>query len=416
MAKFISNIKYPYENSWDKTNTNVTFEIEKVNLSFVNALRRECITNVSTFGFRTEPYEKNNVEIITNDTSLNNQIICHRIGMIPLNITDDDFNIEDYEFILDAKNDTNFPKWIKSNDFKIKQISTDTFLDKKEVEKIFPKDAITGDYIIISKLKPCYNIINYKLNSYKDELINKQGKVYQLHLKAKAVLSNGAENSRFSPTTTIAHSFKVDDSAAEVAKKHYIKQEINDMKAKGLKLKTEKELGTFFDTTHKERYFLKNEEGEPIHFIFSIESIGVIPPLIIFYRSIKCLINRLEKFIINLKSKNDNVIIIEPSPNLADGYKLIVHNENDTLGNLLSEYMYEKYCVGEEPDINIIGYKKIHPLDEKIFFNLNSNKYKSWEELNSLFVEASQDIIKTLKKLQSELENIKDFIKELKSL
>ena len=416
MTKFLSNINYPHTKTWDKTNTNVSFEIENVNISFINALRRECITNVSTFGFRTEPYEKNQVNIIKNDTALNNQIICHRIGMIPLNITDEEFNIDDYEFILDVKNDTNFPKWVKSNDFKIKKISTDTFLDKKDVEKIFPKDPITNDYIIIAKLKPCYNIINYKLNSYKDELLNKQGKIYQLYLKAKAVLSNGAENSRFSPTTTIAHSFKVDESAVKEAETKYIKEEIANMKAKGIKPKTEKELSAFFQTTHRERYFYKNEDGEPTHFVFSLESIGVIPPLTIFYRSIKSLIKRLENFIINLKSKNDNIINVEPSPNLVDGYKLTVSGENDTLGNLLSEYMFEKYCEGDEPEINVIGYKKIHPLDEKIFFNLNSSKYKSWEEMNNLFVDASQDIIKKLKKLQSELENTKEFINELKSL
>lgn len=416
MAKFISNIKYPYENTWDKTNTNVTFEIEKVNLSFINALRRECITNVSTFGFRTEPYEKNNVEIITNDTGLNNQIICHRIGMIPLNITEQDFNIVDYEFILDVINDTNFPKWVTSNDFKIKQISSDTFLDKKEVEKIFPKDPITNDYIIIAKLKPCYNIINYKLNSYKDELINKQGKTYKLHLKANAILSNGRENSRFSPTTTIAHSYKIDDKAVKDAEKIYIKKEIEKAKDQGLKPKTEQELTTFFQTTYKERYFYKNDEGEPTKFVFKLESIGIIPPLVIFYRSIQGLIKRLDRFIINLKSKNDNIIKIEPSANLDDGYKLIVNDETDTLGNLITEQMFDTYCNNEDPELNIIGYKRIHPLEEKIFFNLNSDKYKSWEELGNLFIDTSQYLNKKLKNLLNELENKKEFIKELKSL
>ena len=416
MTKFITNISYPYSKSWDKNNTNLNFEIENVNISFINALRRECISSVPTFGFRTEPYEKNQVNIIRNDTGLNNQIICHRIGMVPLHITDEDFNINDYEFILDVINDTNFAKWVKTNDFKIKKISTDTFLSKKEVEKIFPKDPITNDYIIIAKLKPCYNIITYKLNSYKDELLNKQGKIYQLHLKAKGVLSKGLENSRFSPTTTIAHSYKVDKEAVKEAEKIYIKKEIATAKEMGLKPKTEETLSAFFQTTYKERYFFKNEEGEPSKFVFNLESIGVIPPLTIFYRSIKCLRSRLERFIINLKSKNDNIITVEPSPNLIDGYKLTVSDENDTLGNLVTESMFEKYCEGDEPDINIIGYKKIHPLEEKIFFNINSNKYKSWEEMNVLFIDASDDLIKKLKKIESELENNKDFIKELKSL
>lgn len=412
MAKYISNINYPHAKTWDKTNTNMTFEVNNVNLSFINALRRECITNVNTFGFDTDK-----MNCIVNDTALNNQIIFHRISMIPLNITDENFDINDYEFILHVKNETNFPKWITSNDFKVKQISKDKFLDKKDVEKIFPKDPITNDYIIIAKLNACYNIINYKLNSYKDELLNKQGKIYELHIKTKAILSNGSVNSRFSPTTTIANSYKIDEEAAKQACKTYVKSMIDTMKAKKLKPKTEEELTSFFNTTYKERYFYKNDDGEATRFIFSIESIGIIPPFVIFYRSIKGLMERLNRFIINLKSKNDNIIKFEPSPNLDEGYKLTVSNENDTLGNLITEYMVDKYCSGNDDDeINIIGYKRIHPLEEKIFFNINSNKYKSIEEITNLFIESSRNIIKQLKQLQNELENNKHLIKEIKSM
>ena len=55
----ISNIKYPYEKTWDKTKTNVKLEISNTNVSMMNAIRRIMISNVPTFGFRTEPYEKN---------------------------------------------------------------------------------------------------------------------------------------------------------------------------------------------------------------------------------------------------------------------------------------------------------------------------------------------------------------------
>ena len=78
--------------------------------------------------------------------------------------------------------------------------------------------------------------------------------------------------------------------------------------------------------------------------------------------------------------------------------------------------MFENYCNIEEPELNIIGYKRIHPLEEKIFFNLNSDKYKSWEEIGNLFIDTSQYLNRKLKKLLNELENKKEFIKEIKSL
>ena len=416
-TKYISSIEYPYTKTWDKNNTNVKFEITNINISTINAIRRNIISETKSFRFRTEPYEKNDVNIITNDTSLNNQIICHRIGMIPLHIQDNDFNIEDYEFEINVSNDTNFPKTVTSKDFKILQISSNNYLSEKEVEKIFPKDPITGDYITITKLKPSYNIINYKLDSYKEELLNAKGKKFHFHIKAKAVLSKGSENSRFSPVTSISYSYKVNEETAKKAEKEYIKKEIADMKEKKLTPKTEEELSRYFNTTLKERYFYENDEGEPTHFIFNLESVGVIPPLVIFHRGIQSLIDKVKNFLINIKSYNDNIIKVNPSHNLPDGFEVTVMNENDTLGNLIQEKFFNKFCDNEEPELDYIGYKRIHPLEEKIVINLKSSKYKSWDGLiNNIFTSGCNSIIRKLTAILNNMEEQKEFIKELKSI
>lgn len=414
--KFISNIRYEFEKTWDKNKTNVSFDLKNMNLSLVNAFRRTIIANVKSFGFRTEPYEKNQVDILKNDTSFNNQIMCHRIGMIPIHITDETFNIEDYEFIIDEENNTNFPKVITSKDIKIRQISSNKFLSEKECEKIFPKDPITGDHIIITKLKPSYNIINYKLDKYKNDLTRSQGKSYKFHMTAKACLSDGVENSRFSPCTAISHTYKIDEAIVDSRRAEYVKSEIEKTKSKGLKPKTEEELIRFFDTTYRERCFYQNEEGEATEFVFNLESIGVLPPLVIFYRAINHLIKKIDSFIINLTSKNDNVIQIEPSPNLKDGYKIVVLDEDDTFGNLISEHLYERYCTGDDPELDIIGYKRVHPLEDKIFFNVNSSKNKSFDEITVIFVDGCKQVIKKLNSIKNDLENKKEFVSEIKKI
>jgi DNA-directed RNA polymerase subunit L len=414
-TKYISEIQYPYTKSWDKTNTNVNFEISNVNTSIMNAIRRSIISQTKTFGFRTEPYEKNDVNIIINDTSLNNQIICHRIGMIPIHISDPDFKIDDYQFIIDVSNDSNFPRTVTTKDFKILQISSNQFLSEKEVESIFPKDPITGDYIIITKLKPSYNIINYKLDSYKEELLNTKGKKFNFHIKAKAVLSQGEENSRFSPVTSISYSYKVDEEKAKKGEKEYIDNEIASMKEKGLTPRTEDELSRYFKTTLKERYYYENEEGEPIHFIFHLETVGVIPPLIIFHRGIQSLIEKVKNFIINVKSYNDNIIKVSPSTNIPDGFQITVIGENDTLGNIIQENLFNKYCVSEEPELDYIGYKRIHPLEEKIIINIKSSKYKTWDSLiNNIITNGCNSIVRKLSRIQNDMEQQKEFINELK--
>jgi len=416
-TKYISSVDYPYTKKWDKDNTNVKFEITNINISTINAIRRTIISQTKSFRFRTEPYEKNDVNIITNDTALNNQIICHRIGMIPIHIQDNDFKIDDYEFEIDVSNDSNFPKTVTSKDFKVLQISSNKYLSEKEVEKIFPKDPITNDYITITKLKPSYNIINYKLDSYKEELLNTKGKKFKFHIKAKAVLSHGEENSRFSPVTSISYSYKVDEEKAKKAEKEYIESEIADMKEKKLTPKTEEQLSRYFETTLKERYFNENEEGEPTHFIFNLESVGVIPPLVIFHRGIQSLIDKVKNFLINVKSYNDNIIKVSPSPNIPDGFQVTVMNENDTLGNLIQETFFNKFCDSEEPVLDYIGYKRTHPLEEKIIINMKSSKYKTWENLiNNIFTPGCNSIIRKLTGTQNNMEQQKEFIKELKSI
>ena len=114
-----------------------------------NAIRRTIISDIKTVGFRTEPYEASQVNIIANDTPLHNQFVLHRISLIPIHIAKPDkFEVDDYLFIIDVVNDTNSIIDITTEDFKIKRISTNKFLPEEEVKKFFPPDPITGDYIL----------------------------------------------------------------------------------------------------------------------------------------------------------------------------------------------------------------------------------------------------------------------------
>ena len=41
-----------------------------------------------------------------------------------------------------------------TKDFRVKNIKSDKYLDDDIVNKIFPPNAITGDYIIFARLRP----------------------------------------------------------------------------------------------------------------------------------------------------------------------------------------------------------------------------------------------------------------------
>ena len=67
--------------------------------------------------------------------------------------------------------------------------------------------------------------------------------------------------------------------------------------------------------------------------------------------------------------------------------------------------------------MDYIGYKRVHPLEDKIIINILSSKYKDIDSIiNNIFVHGCNSIIKHLKELQSDLEKQKEFVKELKSI
>ena len=67
-----------------KTQNKLHFDIHHLDVSLVNALRRVILSEVPTVGFRTEPHTESTVKIITNSSSLHNEYISHRFGMIPI--------------------------------------------------------------------------------------------------------------------------------------------------------------------------------------------------------------------------------------------------------------------------------------------------------------------------------------------
>ena len=70
------------------------------NTTLANVLRREILVSVPTVGFRTEPVEKTQVVIDTNTTPLMNEMLAHRIGMIPIRADPDMFDPDRYEFVI----------------------------------------------------------------------------------------------------------------------------------------------------------------------------------------------------------------------------------------------------------------------------------------------------------------------------
>ena len=128
------------------------FDIDGVKMSLVNALRRIMISEVNTVAFETTEFEESSIKITENTTQFHNEMLLHRIGLIPINIPDtDNFNESDYTFSLEVENKTNSVIYVTAGDIKVMNNLTGA---EEPNEKFFPKDPISKDNIMIVRLLP----------------------------------------------------------------------------------------------------------------------------------------------------------------------------------------------------------------------------------------------------------------------
>lgn len=426
MAKIISNIEYPYYSKWDKSKNYVSFDIKGVTASLVNGIRRTIISQVNTVGIRTEPYEKNQVEIIQNDTPLHNQFLSHRVSMIPINVPDvNKFNVDDYEIIIDVSNNSNFPKDVTTEDIKVRKISDNKILSDSETRKLFPPNPETKEHILISRLKPKYyqfgNISDKSIiDTLRDEVTVGQSNSMRLYLKSKMCISNGEENGHFNPSSCSVYFNKVDPEKANKAEEQFVIDENDKYIRNNLTALPEEDIRRRFKTTMRDRYFYTDVEGEPYWFTFNIETVGVIPPLLIFHRAIELLKNIINNFRSNIISGDQTKVETGESLELPNAFEVKVHNEDDTLGNILQTYFSNQFAKygSENRLLNFIGYNKIHPLQKIIKITIQPlNSTMKWEDVvENVINPGCQNIIKILNKLQQELEDAPQFTTELKRI
>jgi len=422
----ITNIRYPYAKTWDKHNTYVEFELANIHHSTANAIRRLMISSIKTVGFRTEPYTACDIKVIVNDTPLHNQFVLHRISMIPINVPKpESFDVDDYLFIINVSNNTNSIRTITSEDFQIKQISTNKMLSREEVKKFFPPDPITGHYIIIDKLRPKYFVPSKNVSrevvaemSKDFNKLNIGDDIMHFHIEGKASISTSTENGHYSAIACASYTNTIDPDKALTGLKSYIDSQNESAKLKNITPMTPEKLTRRFELTERARFFYTNDKEEPNVFSFKIESVGVIPSLIIFHRAINILKDKIHSFISNLISKNENIITIKVSEQLNGGYELIVKDEDDTLGNIIQSHlcmMYSDYALPKEQrKLTYIGYKKPHPLEKHIIFAIQGKNDNIDELINDVIKVGCLEIVKMLNKIQNELEGTHQFINELK--
>ena len=359
--------------NFQKSNDSLKFDIKGCNSSLVNCLRRVIISEVKTCGFRTEEYEESDLKVVKNTSSLHNEFLLHRIGLIPINIKDvNETDISKYKFILNVSNKTQDIIDITTRDIKIFNIETGKDEDNLS---FFPMNPLTKDNILITRLKP-----------------TPDGTGERIHIEGKCSRGVGKEHIRFSPVSKIVFVNKIDPKIYETELKKYI-AEHSDLSEVDAKHK--------FNIEESERHFHVDDNGDPNMFEFTLESVGVIPPETILLQGINQIVMKLKKFSAELEKtlkSTKSSITIKETKSLMKAFDIIIENESHTLGHLLQSHINK---FSESKDL-FVGYKNPHPLDKKIMIRL---KVDDINQVKSILQDTVAKLTKICLDMEKEVSN-----------
>lgn len=377
----------------------ISFNLINVPLGLANSLRRVLLSNIPVTAFDDtwiDDDSKRSIVIKKNTSGLHNEFLAHRLSLIPICMYNNELFKIKTKFI-ENKRSFSFVKSVRPKFFiKIKNNSetrhqknasgmidvtsedfeflneSDTFPDS--IDEFFPKNEITGDYIIINILKP--NII-----------VDSEGE--ELEIECTPNIGYGEINSRYCSVGTVSFSF-IEESIEVVEEvfKQKIKYKNKERKEKGLSAYNQETVHSIkksFDILDKQRVYVQDKEGNPSQFKFRIESIGFLESHQLFRDSLDIiklkLIDILNSFTIVENNKDIKLIVnnklsINDSVDNLLGHEIDINNENHTIGNLINDYMKLLYTAKEPLDSNIItfaSYKMPHPLKEQIQLKIKIN-------------------------------------------
>jgi DNA-directed RNA polymerase subunit L len=372
-----------------KDGNRLKFNIKDIDLSLVNGIRRVIIAEVPTVAFSFDPHTDKNpdVTVKTNTSSLHNEFLCHRISLIPFHFDEATvlkYEPEKYIFKLAKKNTTKDIMNVTTADIVVTDEAGKKF-QKTFCESIFPKDPVTGDHILITRLQA---------NPYNPD----KGEEIDIEFKLQKGIS--AEHARWSPVSQCCFTNVRDPEAAAQGLKDKL---LATEEWKGRKLTQDEKnmITTTFNAVDANRFYQKNARGEPNEFVFKLEvECGMRPEYLVF-KGMEILCTKLGRFISGLEDEKRGDVRVDEYPGL-DMFDIVVEHEDHTLLNLIQSSLHNK-CIREaQTNLTYIGFSVPHPLDHKGIIKVKFNTKTSHEDLVKFMVrwcKAVKDDVKALAEL-----------------
>tara|TARA_B110000259_G_C14020793_1_gene403004 strand:+ start:209 stop:1411 length:1203 start_codon:yes stop_codon:yes gene_type:complete len=368
--------------NFKKKDNKITFNVKNTDVSILNSIRRIILSDIPNVAFDFKPYDfqEKKINIIENTCSLHNEIILQRLSMIPLKFDEDEINNFEpnkYKFVLKKINNSSKMMDVTTEDIEIFD-ENDKKYNNKFIRKIFPKNKISGDFILITKLKP--NLFN------KDN-----GDVLEINMIATK--STAKDYAGFGYVSQCVYFNVIDEKLADEELKKILEKNKELPKKEITNLKNE------FNTLDKYRHFRKNEYDEPNYFEFNIESESRVSPEFLVFKGMLIIKNRIETIVANLidskikidkvESDNDKTSSLEST----NFYSFEIENEKHTLGNLIQSLFYNEFIRnGNKKIIEYIGYKSPHPLEEILILKIKFNEDIKENQISKVVIEGLVNI------------------------
>ena len=364
----------------EETDDTFRFTLAGLNTSFANALRRIIQDDIPCYVFNVAT-----CKVDVNTGRLHNEILKQRLQCIPIHskvvveewIKDSpDHNLlANYVMELDVQNEGEHTIYVTTADFKIKNKATGRSLTESEMDRLFPKDAITNSPVIFSRLRP---------------RISESVPGEHLKLSCEFVISVAAENSAFSAVCCAAYGNTIDPEAADKAWEGAELRIREDADKKGESIDAA-EIAfqkRNFQLLDRQRHFAKDS------FDYNIESVGIYDPRELC--KMACTILKTQFDALAEEIESDNATILNSETTMENCFDFILAHGDYTIGKILEYSLYENGFVakGSEPIIQYCGFKKFHPHDTHSvvrvsYFSKDSDKSWVKTHLKESCVEAS---------------------------
>ena len=297
------------------------------------------------------------VKITKNSTPMSNEMLSHRIGLIPIHVSNPmEWNPEDYTFKMNVVNDSPDSRDVTASDIQVlKNRGAEEDPLPIPSGELFHLDPVSQETALIAVLKG--HVVNQEPES--------------LVFEGKATVGVGRENSQFIPVSQCSYRYTPDDDPQR--KKEFFENWLNVHKKVApaeleANLSRKKELEREFATMEVARCFLADEKGEPYSFDFVVESVGVLDPYYIVSRAIQVIQEKVTRYAsIDTGDLPDN-IKIRPADARMKGFDFVFGGEDHTLGNLLQTWMDKNLM--DSGEITFVAYKVPHPLKDEMLLRV----------------------------------------------